>query len=38
MVDLSICEPKILERLMGRAEAASYLTYHNQTEPERRAS
>ena len=38
MVDLTKCEPKILERLMGRAEAASYLTYHNQTEPERRAS
>jgi putative hemolysin len=38
MVDLTKCEPKILERLMGRAETASYLTYHNQTEPERRAS
>jgi len=38
MVDLTKCEPKILERLMGRAEAASYLTYHNQAEPERRAS
>ncbi len=38
MVDLTKCEPKILERLMGRAEASSYLTYHNRREPERRAS
>jgi hypothetical protein len=38
MIDLTKCEPKILERLMGRVEAASYLAYHNQTEPERRAS
>jgi len=38
MVDLTKCEPKILERLMGRVEAASYLAYHNRTEPERRAS
>ena len=38
MIDLTKCEPKILERLMGRVEAASYLAYHNRTEPERRAS
>ncbi len=38
MVDLTKCEPKMLERLMGRTEAASYLAYHNQAERERRAS
>jgi hypothetical protein len=38
MVDLTKCDPKVLERLMGRAEAASYLTYHREAEPERRAS
>ncbi len=38
MIDLTKCEPRILERLMGRAGCASYLAYHDGTERERRAS
>ena len=37
MVDLTTCAPKVLERLMGRAEAAAYLAHHDRPE-QRRAS
>ncbi len=37
MVDLTKCEPKVLERLMGREEAEVYLSHHLPPE-ERRAS
>jgi hypothetical protein len=38
MVDLTKCEPKVLERLMGHEEAAAYLAHHDRPEGERRAS